>query len=175
MRNFSLTVVAASLALAGCASPSIDPSSLVPLDANVQKIHNATVNISASGCHETNPNWLLLVTNENLRQALETSLVRYGVFTRVIQNNDTDYRLDVTLLHLKQPWFGISLTVTAKMSWRLTNSRTGRVLWQQDTICPYKATFSDAVQATNRLEIANEGAIRENIKSGIQKIAKLQF
>jgi hypothetical protein len=161
--------------LAGCASPSIDSSALVPTDAIVRRIHGGTVNISASGAHETNPRWFLLVSNENLREALETSVLRYGIFSRVIQSSDTNYRLDVALLGLKQPWFGASLKVTAEMSWKLTDVHSGRILWQQDTTCPYTAAFGEALQATNRLEIANEGAIRENIKAGIEQMADLSF
>ena len=167
--------LALSLAmLASCASPA-NPTSMVPSDASVRKKHNATVNVAVTGGHTTNPMWTSQVSNEDFKQALETSLTRYGAFSHVIQDSGANYRLDVSLVRLKQPMVGFDMTVTAEVSWKLTDTRSGRVLWQQTTTSPYTATLKDEFIAVRRLQLANEGAIRQSIKTGIEHISALSF
>ena len=160
--------------LASCASPA-SPTAMVPSDANVRKKHNATVNVAVTGGHTTNPLWTSQVSNEDFKQALETSLTRYGVFSRVIQDGSANYRLDVSLVRLKQPMVGFDMTVTAEVAWKLTDARSGRVLWQQTTTTPFTATVGDAFMGVQRLGLANEGAIRQSIKTGIEHISALSF
>ena len=83
--------------------------------------------------------WTSQVSSQDFRQALEASLQRYGVFSRVIRNAGADYQLSVTLLRLKQPLVGFDMTVTAEVMWRLTTN-SGRLVWQQTTNQSYKAT-----------------------------------
>ena len=158
----------------GCASPA-DPERMVPTDAVVRKTHSATVDVAVIGGTQTNPLWVSKVSNEDFRKAVETSLLRYGVFSRVIQNQGTDYRLDVELKQLKQPFAGFNMTVTSKVHWRLSNSKTGRIVWQQDIDRRFTAKLGDAFYGVHRLELANEGAIRENIKTAVQELGQLSF
>jgi hypothetical protein len=112
---------------------------------------------------------------EAIKQALETSLLRYGVFSRVIQNNGADYQLEVALKELKQPFAGFNLTVKSQVHWRLVSTKTGNVIWQQTIDRNFTAGVGDAFVAVHRLELANEGAIRENIKAGLQEMGQLTF
>jgi hypothetical protein len=146
---------------------------MVPTDAIVRKTHDGTVAVGVTGGKNTNPLWLSQVSNEDFKQALENSLLRYKVFSRVIQSSGADYRLDVTLQELKQPMVGFALTVKGKVQWRLTNTKSGKVVWQQTIDRNFTAGVGDAFVAARRLGIANEGAIRENIKAGIQEIGQL--
>ena len=164
----------ALFALASCASPA-NPTAMVPRDASVRKKHSATVKVAVAGGHNTNPLWTSQVSNDDFKQALETSLTQYGVFSRVIQDSGANYRLDVSLIRLKQPMVGFDMTVTAEVSWKLTDARSGRVLWQQTTTSPYTAKVGDEFLGVRRLQLANEGAIRQSIKTGIEHIAALSF
>ena len=171
--RFSL-VVAASIILVGCASPS-DPAAMVPTNAIVGKTHSGSVNLAVSGGHETNGLWTSQVSSKDFQTALESSILHYGVFSRVIQNGGADYRLDVSLVRLAQPLIGFNMTVTSTVAWRLADTKTGRVLWEQTIVSPYTATISDAFIGIERLKLANEGAIRESIKSGIEHISTTSF
>ena len=48
-------------------------------------------------------------------------------------------------------------------------------MWEQTIVSPYTATISDAFIGIERLKLANEGAIRESIKSGIEHISTTSF
>jgi hypothetical protein len=147
---------------------------MVPANASVRRTFNRSVGVSVTGGRDTNPMWTSQVSSEDFRQALEVSLQRYGVFSRVIRNAGADYQLSVTLVRLKQPFAGLDMTVAAEVTWRLTTN-SGRVVWQQTTNQSYKATVGDAFVGVNRLRLANEGAIRENIKVGIERISELSL
>jgi len=146
---------------------------MVPQTANIRTSHPHAVAVTVSGGHRTNPMWTSQVSNEDFRRALESSLTKHHVFSRVVQGGNCEYRLDVTLLRLKQPLAGFDMTVTAEVTWKLTDVRSSRVVWQETTTDAYKATVSDAFVGVTRLKLANEGAIRESIKTGIERISKL--
>ena len=166
--------VLAAVVLVGCASPA-DPEAMVPRNANVGKSHHGSVDVTVVGGRETNPLLASEVSSEDLQKALTLSLTRYGVFSQVIQNTSADYRLDVSIVDLKKPVMGFDLTVTAILMWRLTNTHSQRVVWEETITTPFKATVGDAFYGVHRLELANEGAIREGIKTGLERISKLSF
>ena len=158
----------------GCASPA-DPEAMVPTNAKVGSRHRGSVNVTVVGGRETNPLLVSEISNDNLQKALVLSLTHYGVFTRVVQNNSSDYRLDVALVDLKQPLAGFDMTVTTRLMWRLTNTHTQRVVWEETISTPFKATMGDTLLGVRRLQLANEGAVREGIKAGIERLGRLSF
>ena len=170
----AVCAVVTAVALVGCASPA-DPEAMVPQDAKVGKTHRGSVDVTVVGGRETNPLLASEVSNEDLQKALTAALTRYGLFSQVIQNSSADYRLDVAVVDLKKPIAGFDMTVTAKLMWRLTNTHSQRVLWEDTISTPFKATVGDAFYGVHRLELANEGAIREGIKAGLEHIGTMSF
>jgi len=164
-----LTLMAAfPLFLQSCAPAN--PSAMVPLDATIYKTHSGTVAVAVGGT------WPPDVHSEDFKQALEDSLLRYRVFSRVITTGSgTDYRIEVTLLELKQPFVGFTFTIKSVAHWRLLNAKTGSVVWEQTIDRHFTAGVGDAFVAAHRAQLANEGAIRENIKAGIQEIGQLSL
>jgi hypothetical protein len=161
-----LTLLSAlSLLWQGCAT---NPSEMVPTDAVVIKTQPKTVAVgTVSG------NWPPLVHGEDFKQALEDSLLRYRSFSRVTKaNSGEDYRIEATLLEMKQPFAGFSFNIKSIIHWRLINVRTGQVVWDQ-TISRH---FSgQAFLAAHREQLSNEGSIRENIKAALQEIGQLSL
>jgi hypothetical protein len=97
---------------------------MVPTDAVVIKTQPKTVAVgTVSG------NWPPLVHSEDFKQALEDSLLRYRSFSRVTKaNSGEDYRIEATLLEMKQPFAGFSFNIKSIIHWRLINVRTGQVV-----------------------------------------------
>jgi hypothetical protein len=163
-----------ALFVAGCATPA-DPAAMVPQNANVRKTHPQSVSVAVSGGRSTNPMWTSQVSDESFKTALESSLTKYRSFSRVLGGAGGEYRLDVALLKLKQPLAGFNMTVTAEIAWTLTAVRSGQVVWRETTNTPYTATMGDAFAGVKRLGLANEGAIRESIKRGLERISQLSI
>lgn len=165
-----LFAIAAGALLAGCASPA-NPRAMVPASVSLQKKCAGTVSVVSTGGQKTNPLWTSQVSNEDFATALRMSIERHGLFSKVIQSGTGDYRIDVRLIRLRQPMIGFNMTVQAEIEWRLTDARTGRTVWTETTNNSFTATVGDAFAGIARLRLANEGAIRENIKTGLEHMS----
>ena len=114
-----------------------------------------------TGGRETNPLWTSQVSTEGFRRAIEDSLRNSGL----LGIGSGKYRLTADLLKLDQPVFGASLTVTSSVRYSLVDVATGKEIYGREITVPFTAAFGAAVLAAERLRMANEGAIRENIKA----------
>jgi hypothetical protein len=68
------------------------------------------------------------------------------------------------LQRLKQPVFGFNMKVTAVVNYQLRERSSGMPVFQTEVTTPYTAEMSEAFLGVERLKLANEGAIRENIE-----------
>ena len=115
------------------------------------------------------------VSNQDFAAALQSTIEQDQVFSRVIRSGNADYRLDVRLIELHRPMFGFNMTVTADVSWRVREVQSDRIVWQKNIKRPYTAAVSEAFVGITRLRLANEGAIRESIKAGLEEISRLSL
>lgn len=171
------TLVLASLSVflltSGCAAKA---SRMVPTDFEVVNKHHYTVSINESvGGRETNPLWTSQVSNSAFTEALSNALTKSGVFQAVIKGEGADYLLDVTILDYDQPWIGIDIDIRMKTKWELTNAKTLVPVWSNTFETIYRAKLSDALIAAERLQKANEGSVRTNIKEGIRRLSILSL
>lgn len=75
---------------------------------------------------------------------------------------------------LDQPLFGVSFTVTSTVHYTVTERATGKAVLDKSLITPYTAEFGDALLGTERLRLANEGAIRQSISRLIGELQQLK-
>lgn len=166
------TSLVAIALLSGCATPArvsqmtIPKMDTVGFTGETPLKDSITVDESTGG-QKTNPLWTSKVSSEDFKQALEDSLAAVRLLN---PNDEGKYKLSLELQKLKQPLVGINITVTATVNYKLTDSETNEVLFDEVIKTPFTATMSDAFVAVERLKIANEGAVRENIKVLIGKL-----
>ena len=79
--------------------------------------------------------------------------------------------LTATLVDLKQPLVGTSLTVTSIVRYAMKNA-SGQSVFDQTITASYTAAFSDSLLAVERLRLANEGSARANIAKFIAALDK---
>ena len=65
------------------------------------------------------------------------------------------------------------MTVTASVAYRLTDTATGAVVYQDTRTSFGTATLNDAITNVNRLRMADEGALRDNIRKLIEDLYAL--
>ncbi len=82
------------------------------------------------------------------------------------------YQLSADLKKLDQPMIGLDMTVTATISWHLVERASGRNVFQREIGTPFTAKMSDAFIGSERMKLANEGAIRRSIKAFIEEILR---
>ena len=161
--------------LTACASPAriagMTASPQPSLDPNQTHLKESIRITQVSGGQETNPMWTSQVDAASFRQALEQSLRQAGLLGNAELAN---HYLSAELIDLDQPLIGASFTVTARVRYELIDADADQVVYQELITQPYTAQFSDAFIGTERLKLANEGAIRNNIEALIEDLYQLK-
>lgn len=167
-RSVAALTVVGLLGLGACASAArpeamtLLPSTVAAAsagDAGYQSIRVTSV----QGGGDTNPLWMSNVSNAEFKQALESSLTATGYF-----NADGPYSLTATMIDLQRPMAGIDMTVTSRVRYSVLDQSNGIVF--DDTVAASgTAKFGDSLMAVERLRMANEASIRENIKAFVER------
>lgn len=178
-RPHTFLALAALAILVGCASPArIEQMQAGPSPASRGALANSPMrdNIAikdVTGGKETNPMWVSNVGSSEFERALEGSLRVSGLLSTNRQAGK--YQLTAHLLKLDQPMFGAGMTVTASVEYLLVERATGRQVFSRTLTRPYTAAFGDALLGSERLRLANEGAIRANISALIDELTGLKI
>ncbi len=171
--TFALAILSAFLFTCGCAARS---NRMTPFDFEVVNKHPYTVSISESiGGRETHPLWSSQISNMAFTDALNNALARSGIFQAVIKGGGADYILDITILDYDQPIIGINFDVCMKTKWELTDAKRLVPVWSESFETTYRAKLTDALLGPERLQKANEGSVRTNIKEGIKRLSTLDL
>lgn len=175
MRRYALLgVLGMVLWLGGCSSPATveGMSSLSSFGeaAAPSELHHAIELGTVTGGKPTNPLLTSDVGNAEFREALAQSLRAAGILAT--DGSPGAYLLEATLVGMELPTMGFDLSVTTRSTVDYRVSPTageGKSLHNVVTR-PYTATFSDALSGAERVRLANEGAIRENIREFIDQL-----
>ena len=177
--NLKNVVIAAplvlTLLLTGCAAPArIDQMTAhaTPQQRIGQTPLRSNVAVKdVAGGKETNPMWVSNVGNSEFEQALEGSLRDAGLLPNGKQAGK--YLLIAHLERVDQPMAGFDMTVTVGVMYSVIERTTGKEILTRRISVPYTASFSAAFAGTERLRIANEGAVRANITKLIEELFAL--
>jgi hypothetical protein len=71
--------------------------------------------------------------------------------------------------------FGFDLKVTATAEYILKAKSTGQVIYSKTYATPFTATISDSFSGIQRLRMANEGAVRNNIEQVIDDLISINI
>ena len=123
-----------------------------------------------SGGKKTNPAWTSEIDNEAFSGAVKESLKSQGLYS-----NNGKYRLEVKMLKVDQPLFGLDLKVTTHVRYILTHADSGAVVFDDTVIAPHTAGVGDALAAVKRLRLANEGSAQKNIEGLLSKLTELRI
>lgn len=170
--------LAAALVLGGCAAParvdqmqtSVPMAKRAVIDASPLKQSIAIKDVT--GGKDTNPMWMSNVSSSDFEQALQASLRDAGLLSPNRQGSR--FTLTAHMLKLDQPFFGASMTVTATVVYTLVERATGKETLVTTIASPYTAAWNSSFLGTERLKLANEGAVRENITKIVDAIIALR-
>lgn len=129
---------------------------------------NSMVITRVDGGETTNPLWTSEVDGAAFQGVLCASLEQNDFLTKTLPSSRFD--LFATLGSLNQPLFGLDMTVISTVLYRVVERRIQFDWFNDSVITSYTATFSDSPLAIQRLRLANEGSIRENIKEFIRRL-----
>jgi hypothetical protein len=114
------------------------------------------------GGGETNPMWMSNVSESEFSEALRLSLIAHQMLSPVAER--AKYHLNANLRQLDRPIMGFDLTVTSTVDYEVREAADGTARFRKTVVAPYTATVSDAFLAVKRLQLANEGSVKENIR-----------
>jgi hypothetical protein len=160
--------IAGLMGLAACATPSNPALMTVPatpgLTASSGDVgYRSITTVNVSGGKETNPLWTAQVSNVAFKTALEASLAAAGY----MGTEGRPLIVTASLIELKQPFAGLDLSVTSQVRYSVEGG--GRTLFDETVGATGTASMGDALIATERLKIANEKSIQENIKEFLRR------
>jgi hypothetical protein len=149
------------------ANPSgmIAMSAIEPLQSDSNLRERVSIG-SVSGGQGTNPLWISEVSNDDFASALRQSLAANALLA--IRNEA--FRVDASLIGFDRPLAGLDLTVTARIRYKLTRVADSEVLYDREIRAPFTANFGSAFLANERLKLANEGAVKENIRQFLRDL-----
>jgi hypothetical protein len=170
------TLALAAATLAACAegarpdSMTISAGASAPL-APTDPNYKALRVIHVDGGSKTNPLWMSAVSSEDFQKALESSLRGIGL----LADDPAQAKLEVTanLQSLQRPMAGLDLSVTSTVHYSAkTTAADPKIVFDDVVAATGTARFGEALLAVQRLQMANEASMRENIKVFIQRLRK---
>jgi hypothetical protein len=170
-----LFVILSVLILGGCATPAAVEQMAVslPITQTNPALKNSVGVLDVTGGRETNPMWTSQVSSDAFRRALEQSLQNAGMFSKIASGGR--YQLTADLTRLDQPLMGFDMTVTSTVRYSLVDNQTRKEVYSRVIQVGHTATISDAFVGSQRLKLANEGAVQANIKSFINDLIVLKL
>lgn len=170
MKQLAITLLAGAM-LSACATAS-DPAAMSAMSSaatSVDKSSKLYQSVSVGdvgGGKETNPLWTSQVSSDDFAAALTKTLSANAM----LATDTGNYELKAQMASLSQPMIGLDMTVTAGITYTLTNVANGNVLYEKTVQTPYTATVGDAFVGATRLRLANEGAVKANLAQMLQEI-----
>jgi hypothetical protein len=173
MKNILL--IAAVLILTGCATPAAVENMAVslPVTQTNQTLKNAVGVAEVTGGRETNAMWTSQVASDAFKRALEQSLENAGMFSKIVAGSK--YQLTADLTRLDQPVMGFDMTVSSTVRYSLIETASRKEVYGRVIQISHTATVSDAFVGSQRLKIANEGAVKANIRAFINDLIALKL
>jgi hypothetical protein len=160
--------------LAGC-SVAARPAAMVPDTVAAARPAGArpSVALDVTGTEGDEIVNATLIRTRDFQQALGDALVRSGLFT-IATNGTPDYRLRVEA-KASAPAAGFNMTARVGGGWKLQDARTGRVLMDDFLTGSHRATVGDAFVGTTRVRLALEGAARDFIRQGLERLGRVEL
>jgi hypothetical protein len=157
------------IGLAACARPAESGPMTVtggasPTSFPVVFQHAMCIRTVAGG-ESTRPLGFSKVGNKEFQTALSASMDNAGVLATP---GACKFQLEVNLLYLSLPEFGLDFEVTSHVTYRVFNG-AGQPVLLEIISAPFTATF-DGSGGAERAKRANEGSIRANIAQFLNKL-----
>jgi len=157
----------------GCAKPARPAMMAVKPVAAISESSPLYMAVSLDkvrGGEETNPALTSEVGNMELRPAMEASLRQNSLLSPA--GKTARFRLEVFLLELKQPTVGFTMHVESFIRYRLMRTDDKQVVFDEIISASATATMDDAFYGPERLQIANERSVHNNIRQFISKLLR---
>lgn len=122
------------------------------------------------GGQDTNPLWVSQVGTNEFRGALVDSLKAYGY--NAVDPKDAKIVVDANLQSLSQPFAGFTFNVVSVVNYTIETKEPPTSVKKHPITATGSATVSDAFLGVERMRLANERSIKENITKFITTLGE---
>ncbi len=172
-RTLSTVALTATMAvLVGCAAPASTQQMEAPALATAKQ-HPYAVSVQTRGGSETGAMDSTNVSDADLKAAIEASIAKSKLFRSIVPGKDGDYELVVAITQMSKPVMGFSFTVELECAWSLTKVSDRSVAMRKVIRSKHTTGATESFVGAKRLQMAVEGAVRNNITQGMEAIAAL--
>jgi hypothetical protein len=144
--------------LAACATQQAMTVADSAVVASNPKYRNAVAVRSVTGGRLMNAATVMGVEDEPFKAALENSLAVNGYLAK---SGTPRFYVDAEIVNLDQPFIGLDFDVTAEVTYKVSGASAPSSYPIKTTA---RATFSDSPIGADRMRIANERVMQQNIK-----------
>lgn len=166
------------VALGACASGARTNEMVVRADASPRldepsPLHRSIALGRVDGGEETDPWWTSEVGTGEFREALRLSLEEHGYLAG--DPAAAPYELSAVIVEVKQPGSSYTITVDSFVRYKLRQASGQTVIFDDVVRGSHTATVEDAFVGMERLQITNEGAMRDNIAALLARLERLRI
>jgi len=179
MNKLKYVIIAIAIVMVSGCSPSPQVVNMIPETQQYQYPSiNKTIKIGlVQGGQETDH---LIggskINNMSFLGALYQAMRNSNIFVDVDPEENPDLNLGVLIISQNQPFAGLNMTVSLIVRYTITDGADSTQIWQKDVFSKYTATIGcSTLMGSTRLNKANEGAVRENIRILLEEISKLDL
>lgn len=165
----ALVIGGVLLSVAACASASLPAKmtaspGLVPSATAGSQAYRALRVANVQGGEETNPLLASQVSDNDFRVALESSLrnIEY------LAESGGAYEITASIIDLQQPLAGLNLSVTARVRYTVVPVGGGAPIIDETISTTGTAKVGESLVAVQRLQVANEYAVKANIETFVK-------
>lgn len=130
---------------------------------NKSPLWKSTAIKSIKGGAKANPLWKSKVSKQDFGKALKQTLALHAI----LAGNDAKYNISAELRELRQPFLGFELAVTARVHYKVVKVADQSLVFDREVTETYTAKFNQSYVFSERSKLANEGAVKANIKKFI--------
>lgn len=174
--RFLLTATSVLLglsALGGCTTTSAQ--AMLPPSIEIVGTHERTVAVHAQGTGRRLGVGPAFVSDADLQAAVEEAILTCELFSAVTTDEGADYALRLKVTKFQKPESGLDMTAGLEVLWSVRDARTRAVLWSETITTSHTANTIGSGMLDERLKSSIEGAVRENIQLGLEKVSSLEL
>jgi len=128
------------------------------------------------GGEESDPMWKgSRIDRAGFRKALVKTLFDAGYNVFESREGQPTYQLSARIVDQVQPVAGLNMTVALRVRYTLSSLVDPGFRWEKDVSSAYTATVGEAFVGAQRLNKANEGAVRKNLERLLEELVLLRM
>ena len=154
-------------AMTGCAN--VASVNMVPQSFDAPNHFDKTIQVVVDTA-KANDHFKHMVEDAEFKSAIEQSLLKAKLFKEVRASADSDYQLRVTVTSVGNFW-GLDAKVAVNTTWEVIDLQRQAPVWKDIVHSEFTATISDALGGAKRVKLAYEGALKDNIRKGINQLS----